>query len=264
MRTGISTASLFMRLYNEDALPLLDSLGAGTVEVFLETISEYGKDFSDLLVSRKGGLDVHSVHAYTMHYEPELFSVVPRSFDGAMNFYRQVLSSAKALGAGNYTMHGRARIKKSNSYDDYKAIGERLSLLARTSAEYGVDLCLENVAWSLYNRPGYYKAVSEYVPDLKVTLDIKQARISGYSYKDYIEECSGKIKTVHLSDVDDGGRICLPGKGVFDFEDLYKRLYDAGFDGCALIEVYSGDYGEASELKDSLDYLREIQYKIYK
>ena len=70
------------------------------------------------------------------------------------------------------------------------------------------------------------------------------------------------IKTLHLSDVDENGKIKLPGKGTFDFETLFRRLNDSGSDPTALIEVYKDDYDDIGEIKNSLDYLREIQYKI--
>ena len=70
------------------------------------------------------------------------------------------------------------------------------------------------------------------------------------------------IKTVHLSDVDENGKIKLPGKGNFDFETLFRRLKDSGSDPNALIEVYKDDYDDIGEIKNSLDYLREIQYRI--
>ena len=129
--------------------------------------------------------------------------------------------------------------------------------------ERGVELCLENVEWAYYNHVGFYKEISKYLSGLKTCLDVKQARISGDSYKDYIEEMGNSIKTVHLSDVNENGKICLPGKGIFDFEDLFKRLNGVGFNGDMLIEVYSGDYGEISEFTESLDYLRELKDKIF-
>ena len=54
MYTGVSTASLFLRANNEDALPLLEDLGVKTAEVFLTSFSEYGYPFADLLKERKG------------------------------------------------------------------------------------------------------------------------------------------------------------------------------------------------------------------
>ena len=46
MEIGISTASLFGRYYNEDALPILDEIDARVVEVFLETYCEYEESFA--------------------------------------------------------------------------------------------------------------------------------------------------------------------------------------------------------------------------
>ncbi len=263
MDIGISTASFFTRENNEDAVRTLDCLGARVTEVFLETFPEYEESFAKLLKERMGNLKAHSVHVYTMHYEPELFSDWERSYSVAENTYKKVLASAKILGADHYTMHGKARIKKKGNYDDYKSIGKRLEKLSEIARGYGVKLCLENVEWAYYNRVGFFKEVKKYAPDLKGVLDVKQARLSGQSYRDYIGDMGEDIETVHLSDIDSDGRIRLPGKGLFDFKDLFKRLGDAGFKGNMLIEVYAGDYGEKEELVESLDYLRELKEKIF-
>jgi sugar phosphate isomerase/epimerase len=98
---------------------------------------------------------------------------------------------------------------------------------------------------------------------LKATLDVKQARQSGIFYGDYIDEMGEDIVTVHLSDVDANGKMCLPGKGVTDFYDLFKRLNDVGFDGALLIEAYQNDYKDYSELFESLDYVGELSQNIF-
>ena len=71
------------------------------------------------------------------------------------------------------------------------------------------------------------------------------------------------IVTVHLSDVDSNGKMCLPGKGVTDFTDLFKRLKDVGFDGALLLEVYKNDFDKNCELYESLDYVNELAHKIF-
>ena len=63
MIAGVSTASLFMRENNEDALPLLNALGIEIAEVFLTSFSEYGEPFASILKERKGELKINSVHA---------------------------------------------------------------------------------------------------------------------------------------------------------------------------------------------------------
>ena len=46
-------------------------------------------------------------------------------------------------------------------------------------------------------------------------------------------------------------------------EELFKRLKDVNFNGNMLIEAYYEDYKEINEIKDSLNYLRELKYKIF-
>jgi sugar phosphate isomerase/epimerase len=263
MEIGVSTASLFRRQFNEDAIYTLDKLDARVCEVFLGTYSEYTEEFAKLLKERKGNLKVHSIHTLNTHFEPQLFSSSERALNDAFKIFENCLNTANILGAKYYTLHGIARFKKNILYNEYERIALMMKKVKDFASERGVELCLENVEWAYYNHVGFYKNISKYLDGLSTCLDIKQARISGDSYKDYIEEMGNSIKTVHLSDVNSEDKICLPGKGVFDFEDLFKRLKGVGFNGNMLIEVYTNDYKEISEIKDSLDYLRELKYKIF-
>lgn len=263
MEIGISTASLFKRQFNEDALVTLDKLDARVCEVFLGTYSEYTPEFANLLKERKGGLKVHSIHTLNTHFEPQLFSQSERALKDAYNIFESCLNTAKVLGAECYTLHGIARFKKNILYNEYEKIAKMMGKVNDFALSHGVKLCLENVEWAYYNHVGFYSEISKYLKGLKTCLDVKQARISGDSYVDYINEMGSSIMTVHLSDVDEKGKICLPGKGTFDFEDLFKRLSGVGFSGNMLIEVYSGDYKDISEFSESLDYLRELKEKIF-
>ncbi len=263
MEIGVSTATFFLRMYNENSISRIDDLGAKICEVFLECPSEYTTEYGELLLKNKGDLKVHSVHVATLTFETELFSPFDRAYADAERTFQNVLKIAKTLGANFYTMHGRARIKKGGDYDDYFKNGKRLERLCDFASNYDVCICLENVPWALYNRVGYFKEIKKYAPNLLATLDVKQARLSGFSYADYIKEMGEKLKTVHLSDVDENGKIRLPGQGVFDFEDLFKRLKDVGFDGGMLIEVYKDDFKSDIEIVESLEFLNELKYKIF-
>ncbi len=263
MEIGVSTASLFLREHNEDALVTLDEIDARVVEIFLQSFSEYKSEYGELLKERLGNLRVHSVHVNTLTFETELFTVNDRAWTDVYPIFTDVLHTAQLLGANCYTMHGRARIKQNGTYDDFVKVGKNLDKLCDITDDYGVDICLENVPWALYNRPGYYQAVKRYAPRLKGTLDIKQAHLSGFDYADYIADMGSDIKTVHLSDIDADGKIRLPGQGSFDFETLFLRLKDAGVNADMLIEVYKDDYSQYEDIKRSLEYLRELQYKIF-
>ena len=266
MRVGVSTASLFMRKNNEDALPLLNDLGVKTAEVFLTSFSEYGYPFAELLKERKGALEINSVHVLNTEFEPQLFSAHPRVKADAYAWLDKVMQSANALGAPQYTFHGTARVKRasrSGENDDFSAMIKGFAELEATCRKSGVTLCLENVEWATYNRPGVFQKLATEIVGLRGVLDIKQARISGYPYEEYLNEMGERIAYVHVSDVNEQGKLCLPGKGVFDFPTLIKRLKDVGFDGAFLIEVYNKDYENEQELRSSCDYLEELLHKYH-
>ncbi len=265
MKTGVSTASLFLRKYNEDALPLLNTLGVKNTEVFLSTYCEYDADFARLLVERKGNVDVNSVHVLNTQYEPQLFNANPRAKRDAFSWLEKVLACAQILQAPYYTFHGTARVKRasrSGVRDDFDKMSKSFQEIVSACQNYGVTLCLENVEWSTYNRVGVFERLKKQVPSLKGVLDIKQARISMQPYEEYLSEMGRDIAYVHVSDIDAQGKMCLPHMGVFDFETLIKRLGDVGFDGAILIETYTQDYDKEIELKIACDYLDELLYKL--
>ncbi len=256
MKIGISTASLFQRLYNEDALALLSEWGVETSEVFLTSFSEYEPTFAKTLLKKKRGLPVNSVHVLNTQFEPQLFNAHPRVHQDAFYWLKKVMESARILGAKHYTFHGLARLK-STFAENLKKSGEGLSEIASFCKKYGVELCLENVEWALYNRPGVFREMKKFCPALKGVLDIKQARISGYSWRDYLSEMGESLAYVHVSDVDGNGKMRLPGKGSFDFDELFRELNGVGFDGAVIIENYNKDYSEPKELLDSYAFLSE-------
>lgn len=263
MEIGVSTATLFLRAYNEDALPMLDELDSRIVEIFLESFCEYTEEYANVLKSRLGGLKVHSVHTLNTHFEPQLFSANDRARGDAIKIFTDVLKAAKIIGATHYTLHGPMRFKKNtvfNRFDDYI---KHFNILTDICEEYDVELCLENVEWAIYGQVGFFSKIKDQCPKLKTCLDIKQARISGYDYRDYLNEMGQRIKTVHLSDYDDNGKIVLPGKGNFDFKELFIRLKDNGFNGNMLIEVYKESFESLSEITTSLKYLRNLKSEVF-
>lgn len=265
MKTGISTASLFLRRDNLQTVKLMGEMGVKNAEVFLTTYSEYDKKFAKKLAEAKGDMSVNSVHILNTQFEPQLFGAHPLVKADAFSWLKKVMECAQILDAPYYTFHGTARVKKasrSGNNDDFSKIIPSFQEITSFCQNYGVTLCLENVEWSTYNRPGVFTKIASAVPTLKGVLDIKQARISGFPYEDYLDEMGEKIAYVHLLDINEQGKTCLPGKGVFDFETLIKRLSDKGFNGNLFIEAYAGDYDKEEELKISCDYLNELIDKI--
>ncbi|MGN0815117.1 MAG: sugar phosphate isomerase/epimerase family protein [Candidatus Coproplasma sp.] len=261
MKVGISTASLFPRYATEGALDTIKSLGVDLAEVFFSTFYEYRPEFSKAVAPTLGGLEINSVHVNSNNFEGNFFNPERRVKGDGFYWLDQLARSAQLLKCKNYTFHGFNRITVSGS-DNFDSLGGYLRDAVEFASHYGVSLCLENVFWSLYNRPGVFAELKKRIPGLMGVFDIKQARRSHYPYQAYIKDMSGSIAYAHLSDVDENGNMCLPGKGVYDFKDIIARMKGEGFNGNIIVEVYSDDYGEISELKDSVDYLSEIIYKL--
>ena len=263
MKIGVSTASLFGRLPNEDAIAYFNNVGVSAAEVFLTSFCAHDEDFGALVNERRGQVRVHSVHVLNTQFEPQLFSTYERTKRDAYFWLEKAMRAARKFGATHYTFHGTARYKKrarSGKYDDFNAIANSIAEISEFCAGLGVTLCLENVEWSTCNRPDALKELSARLPSLCTVLDIKQARISGYPYEEYLAHMHN-LTHVHVSDVDERGKICLPGKGNFDFPLLFKRLKDKGFDGPVFIEAYKNDYDDLLELKAAVDYLRECSLR---
>lgn len=260
MNIGISTAALFPEKHTEQAAKIIKDLGAEVTEVFFSTFYEYRPEFSKALAPEIKGLKVNSVHTLPLNFESNFFDTTRRVRGDGFYWLDQVARSAKLLECENYTFHGFVRA--GGGVDDTRFIGERIAEVHAFARGYGVNLCIENTARYAFNRPDFFKEIKAYCPDLYGVFDLKQARRSGYPYQMYIAAMQGAIAYVHLSDIDANGKMCLPGKGIYDFEEIFRRLKGAGFDGNVLIEAYRGDYGDFSELGASLDYLKEIADKI--
>ena len=261
MRVGISTASLFPEKHSEEAAQTIKDLGVDLIEIFLSTFYEYRPEFSKALAPNLEGVQVNSLHTMPLNFEQNFFNVTRRVRGDGFYWLDQVARSAQLLKCNNYTFHGFARAEKAQC-DDFGFIGERIAEAYYFARGYNLNLCLENTASYAFNRPDFFKQVKSRCPDIYGVFDIKQARRSGYPYAMYIEEMAGAIAYAHLSDVNADGRCCLPGTGIYDFEEVLKRLKDAGFDGNLIIEVYRGDYGGFDELKKSYEFLSEIVYKL--
>ncbi len=256
MKAGISTASLFLRLNNEDAVPLFAEWGVETSEVFLTSFSEYSPAFAKKLAGKKGSLSVHSVHVLNTQFEPQLYAEHPRVRADAFKWLGKAMLSAQVLSATHYTFHGIARIKRSFREDIARtaALTEEISSYCE---KFGVQLCYENVEWAFFNRPELFAALKSACPNLGGVLDIKQAKLSGYPWQDYLKAMGQSLTHVHVSDRTTSGELCLPGKGSFDFDELFRALKGEGFDGAVILENYARDYSELKELKEAYLFLKE-------
>ena len=226
MKVGISTKSLCNTVQTEDAFELIKQSGADCVEVCLQTFYEYRPEFAKQFAPRAAGLEVTSVRVSPANFEPQLFSDNRRIRGDGFYWLDQVMRSAQLFGAKNY------------AFQSINFNPDRLNEIIYFCARYGVKLCLEP------DSPYIFKQLKNSCPDLAGVLDIDKAKKSGYPYGMYIEDMAGNISQVHIPDID-----------RTDFEELFKRLKGAGFDGTLFIDG-------CEDLKRSVEFLKEIVDKI--
>ena len=87
----------------------------------------------------------------------------------------------------------------------------------------------------------YVLQTPENQDNLEDTLDTFNITLAGLPFRKEFAPKTGFIIELYDEDIDENGKMCLPGKGTTDFNDLFNRLKDVGFNGALLIEAYSGD-----------------------
>lgn len=262
MRLGISTAC-FYPLPLEEAVDRIAALGFDLIEIFFNTESEYEPAFLDLLSDRlrAHGISVVSIHPYTSLMEGMLlFSQYDRRTEDGLRQYRRYLAAGRRLGARYLTLHGERSMARETGPEDLERRCAVYRRLCAAAAEEGMTIAQENVAWCKSKEPAYLRALYENVPELRYTLDIKQAGRAGHDWREYLDVMGDRLVNVHINDWSEQANCLLPGQGDMDYQSFYRALRAAGYNGQTLIEVYSENYTADRELTDAADVLRRAMW----
>ncbi len=265
MDIGISTACFYPELFTEDTIKIIADMGFKTIEVFLETASEYREDYCLRLREsiEKYNLNVYSVHSFAVQHEPFLFDKYGPRKEDAWQTFMEVVKGAQILGAKNITFHGPSRKWFDNESSELIEIAAEMNRLGRYAGRNGVALAWENVYWCLSHDPGIIEQVMNKITntDINFTLDIKQANRSRVSVEQYLEVMKGKLVNVHVNDFSPGNMCLLPGHGQVDYAGLYKTLDKVGYRGPFIIEVYRNNFSSYDELARARDFLLSAEHR---
>lgn len=257
MRIGVSTACFYPHPL-EEVLPILAELNVHTIEIFFNTESEFSPEFYQQLGAQATayGMDIVSVHPYTSLMEGMLlFSDYQRRTEDGLLQYQHYLECAGALGARYLTFHGEREMGQKDTPAQWErkcCVYKRLCSLA---AACGVTLAQENVAWCRSRTPQFQRALYDAIPELRFTLDIKQANRAGKNWHEFIAAIGDRLVNVHINDFTASESCKLPGEGSMDYADFYNCLRQVGYDGCTLIEVYRSNFREPTDLAEAIDTL---------
>lgn len=113
--------------------------------------------------------------------------------------------------------------------------------LALAAHEIGAVLCIENLPRTCLGRDSdeILRLIENY-PEVMVCFDSNH--LLKEEYPRFLEQVGNRIGTVHISDYDrKNERHWLPGKGIIDWPDFYRRLKNTGYKGVFMYEVSAND-----------------------
>ncbi len=253
MEVGMSLAC-FYPMEPERAVNEAAALGIRVCEVFLNTYSELDKGYLRALRDScdHHGLEVYSVHPFTSFLENYLFfSPYPRRVADATDFYRQYAEAAKILGAQVVNIHGDRGIGLQSVSQYVELIQPLLKLQDQT----GIAFSMENVYYNSVDHPEFTARLRQMAPDVRFTLDIKQA-FKGEQDPYVLAEAMGDaVINFHVNDRDEQHFCMLPGQGTVDYPRIGEILKRNGYGGPALIEVYSANFEDKQEIADAKKFL---------
>ena len=251
MKTGMSTSCLYPQL-TETSLEKLGKNGIKTAEIFFNSYGELEPDFVNMLkcTVKRYGMRVISVHpTFSLAESFVFFSAYGRRFEEGLDIYRRYAEIVCELGGKYIIMHGGKpnRVLTNEEYFD------RFGTLAEILNKNGAVLLQENV---VKFRAGDLEALTQMSNHLgdsaAFCLDIKQSLRGGYSPLEVLERLGKKVKHLHISDNRPPEYDCmLPLTGTFDFAAFFEKAKAVGYEGDAVVEVYSDCYDDESKLFSS-------------
>ncbi|MFI3226464.1 MAG: sugar phosphate isomerase/epimerase [Clostridia bacterium] len=253
MNVGISTACF----YPEEPLDIIDKigkLGFKDIEIFVNTETEYERPYAEALKKKIEyyGINVVSVHPYTSILEGiYFFSDYAKRTDDAMKIYERYFDYAQYMGAKFFTFHGERSFLASFSDDKINRDVKTYKRLCDLANSKGLFFAQENVVSFHSQNLQFLENLYEKVPNLRFTLDIKQARRAKTDVFSYIDVMRDRICNVHANDYSETDNCVMPGKGIFDYNKFMRELSRHGYEGNMLIEVYRTNYKSLEDLSNS-------------
>ncbi len=259
MKIGAST-SCFYPLLTEKALDKVIELGFPCAEIFFNSSSELQDSFTTEMKKSAdaAGVRVVSVHPFSSFIENTcIFGEYQRRFDDFVDLYKQQFHAAAVLGADIVVIHGGYAVQKRDLPESLYF--DRFAQLIELGKKEGVRVCQENVVRFRSQSLDFLKRMrAELGDDFHMVFDIKQAVRSGYDPFEIVHEMKHEIVHLHLSDHGEAGDCLPPGKGDFDFQRLFDEMNGVGYQGNAVIEIYSKGFSVEQELAQSKTYFDRL------
>lgn len=259
-RVGISTACF----YPDNMFSAFTSAAAFDVpiaELFITTLGELTSENLSLLKAemKAKGTQIVSVHPYTSAFESQMFfsEYTARISDG-IEIYKHFFDAAATLGANFFVFHGERNVPTfSRGLSGKEIIQEAYGRLIETAKNFGLTFTQENVNNQRSQSADFIKYLSETVPELNFTFDLKQAYRAKQNFEDIVSAMGKKLVHVHINDFGEH-ECCLPFTGNADLVRLSHMLKELEYKGNYILEVYKTCLTSNTDVSGSLKKTQEL------
>lgn len=259
MIIGAST-SCFYPMLTEKSLDRVIDLGFEAAEIFFNSSCELEDDFTMEMRRHAdaAGTKIVSVHPFSSFIENTcIFGEYQRRYDDFVDLYKKQFHAAAVLGADIAVIHGAYAVQKRDIPEELYF--DRFAQLIEFGKAEGVRVCQENVVRFRSQSLDFLKRMrAVFGDDFNMVFDVKQAIRSGYDPFEVAEEMKDSIVHLHLSDNTPECDCLPPGRGSFDFKRLFDLMNGYGYNGNAVIEIYSKGLEVESELCASKKFFENL------
>lgn len=191
-------------------------------------------------------------------FEPSLANPDPVARNWRIDYTKRCLEMARVLGCANVSVtSGRMvpGVEPERSRDLLReSLRQVLEYAARLDVRVGIEYepgllieCCQELATLLRDLNS---------PFLGANLDLGHSHLLGEDPREVIESLGARIFHVHIEDIHAGKHYHLiPGLGEIDFEELFRILTVASFDGFATVELYTYPHQPEPAARRAYDFL---------
>lgn len=258
-RVGISLA---ITSINEDRISRARAAGIEYIEVS-GIVNYHKKNLSQAEIQtnfekkaellQKHGMKVWSIHM-PFSSTGDVAVLDPQANQKIMDLHKNIVDLVKVFKPQILLMHPSSNLEAGKRNLHREQAVKNLIIVRDWAKEIGAILVVENMLnktpaegreANLCSTLEDMKLLMKKLPkDVYVAIDVNHADIP----QDYIRTFGKRVRTLHISDCDQGGKVdChfLPGKGTLDFNQIQDALYkQADYSGIFMYELSEKEYNK--------------------
>jgi len=225
---------------NEENFKTLAKNGVSGIEISLKA-----EEYKDINYEQVKSLaEKYNVKLWSYHLPFYPFEEIdPSASDKAMrkhtvDYFSELIKKGSSIGIDKFVIHASGEpIDDAEKGERIKAAMESLDFLAEVGAKSGAVIAVEDLPRTcIGNSSEEILRVLSANDKLRVCFDTNH--LLGESNLDFMDKVGDKIVTVHVSDYDFiDERHWLPGEGKLDWNAMYKKFKEIGYDGMWLYEI---------------------------